>query len=151
MCFYLDYYLATDHTTRAILQYQDSQSVQTGPKAKSNILTAVHTYSSCYRLMIMHNETRGVIFFRSSVLSSNETDIAMKTPQSRPLQSPLTYLCYYETQTFSVLSLQTLSPVKAQCALNKSISPKLPCPPHSLNKMRPTWQLSLFSINLCTC
>lgn len=146
MCFYLDYYLATDHTTRAILQYQDSQSVQTGPKAKSNILTAVHTH--CYRLMIMHNETRGVIFFRSS----NETDIAMKTPQSRPLQSPLTYsLCYYETQTFSALSLQTLNPVRAQCALNKSISPKLPRPLHSLNKMRPTWQLSLFSINLCTC
>lgn len=39
--FYLDYYLATDRTTRAILQ--DYQSVQTGPKAKSNILTAVHT------------------------------------------------------------------------------------------------------------
>lgn len=88
----------------------------------------------------MHNETRGVIFFRSSVLSSNETDSAMKTPQSRPLQSPLTYLCYYETQKFSVLSLQALNPVRAQCALNKSISPKLPCPPHSLNKMRPTWQ-----------
>lgn len=32
----------------------------------------------------------------------------MKTPQSRPLQSPLTYLCYYATQKFSVLSLQTL-------------------------------------------